>query len=235
MMDDVIEAQSFRLKGRLYTLTVLHLFNADLDLFVEQLTKAIQQAPRLFEDTSMVLDCSALVDLSIDLELFCQKMRELRVYPVGIQGGSAAIQNIAQKLGLPILRASAQQDKPLRERQSKDTDSVQTTSETPKTKFYASPIRSGQQIVSGGDLIVTSPVSHGAELLAEGNIHIYGALRGRALAGITGDKQARIFCQALEAELIAIAGIYCLSDAMQIKPGPCQIFLKDDCIQIESL
>ena len=101
--------------------------------------------------------------------------------------------------------------------------------------MYTAPIRSGQQIISNGDLIVISPVSHGAELLSEGHIHVYGALRGRAMAGITGDNHARIFCHALEAELVAIAGIYCLSEAIQTVQGPCQIFLQDDCIQIEAL
>ncbi|MRB49474.1 septum site-determining protein MinC, partial [Bacillus thuringiensis] len=80
-------------------------------------------------------------------------------------------------------------------------------------------------VCKGGDLVITASVSHGAELLADGNIHVYGALRGRALAGISGDKQARIFCHSLEAELVSIAGFYRLSDAITPQPGPCQIFL----------
>ena len=70
------------------------------------------------------------------------------------------------------------------------------------------PVRSGQQIYSRGDLIVLAPVSTGAELLAEGHIHVYNTLRGRALAGVRGDQSARIFCQKLDAELVSIAGIY---------------------------
>ena len=87
----------------------------------------------------------------------------------------------------------------------------------------------------GGDLVITAAVSHGAELLADGNIHVYGALRGRALAGIAGDKLARIFCQSLEAELVSIAGCYRLSDAIGKIAGPCQIYLQDDRIQIDPL
>ena len=86
-----------------------------------------------------------------------------------------------------------------------------------------------------GDLVVTASVSHGAELLADGNIHVYGALRGRALAGIKGNKQARIFCQSLDAELVSISGFYCLSESMEKISEPCQIFLENDCIQIERL
>jgi septum site-determining protein MinC len=235
IMDDVISLQSFKLKGRLYTLTVLHIFNADLALFTEQLADAVQRAPRLFEQTPVVLDCSALVEIPFDLDLFCQKMRHFGLYPVGVQNSSPLIQSAAQKLGLPLLNASSQHDKPVKERKAAAAETRQALPEIAKAKLHTTPIRSGQQIVSNGDLIVTSTVSHGAELLAEGHIHVYGALRGRALAGITGDKQARIFCQALEAELVAIAGIYCLSDAMQKAQGPCQIFLQDDCIQIEPL
>lgn len=70
------------------------------------------------------------------------------------------------------------------------------------------PVRSGQRIYSKGDLTVIGAVSPGAEIIAEGNIHVYGALRGRAIAGVQGDEHARIFCSQLDAELLAIAGIY---------------------------
>ena len=84
------------------------------------------------------------------------------------------------------------------------------------TKLITEPVRSGQQIYArGADLIVLAPVSHGAELLADGHIHIYGPLRGRALAGVTGDETARIFCQYLEAELISIAGQYKISEDIE--------------------
>ena len=83
--------------------------------------------------------------------------------------------------------------------------------------------------------MITAAVSHGAELLAEGNIHVYGALRGRALAGISGNKSARIFCQSLDAEMLAIAGFYQLREATEPCHVPCQIFLQDDQIKIEPL
>ena len=126
----------------------------------------------------------------------------------------------------------ASQDKPIIER-SYRTDSL---IESAKTKLVTTPVRSGQQVVAkGADLIITSSVSHGAELLSDGNIHVYGALRGRALAGISGDLEARIFCQSLEAELVSIAGFYRLSDAIEPMNGPCQIYLLDEHIVIEPL
>lgn len=84
------------------------------------------------------------------------------------------------------------------------------------TRVITEPVRSGQQIYArGGDLLVLAPVSHGAELLADGHIHVYGPLRGRALAGVTGDTEAHIFCQSLEAELVSIAGQYKISEDME--------------------
>ncbi len=237
MMDDVVGVQTFKLKGRLYTLTVLHVFNTDLDLFAEQLAQAVQRAPRLFDHTPVILDCSALVEIPFDLALFYQKMKQFGLYPIAVQSASPVIQQQAQHLGLPMLHASSQHDKALFDCKTVAEEVPSPPPVEPgRTQLYTAPIRSGQQIVSkDGDLIVISQVSHGAELLAEGNIHVYGPLRGRALAGITGDKHARIFCHALEAELVAIAGIYCLSDGMQQINGPCQIFLRDDRIQIEPL
>jgi septum site-determining protein MinC len=137
-------------------------------------------------------------------------------------------------MGLAVLKASANQDKALMEESFESP--IKQMNETIKTKLLTLPVRSGQQVVSkGGDLVITAAVSHGAELLADGNIHVYGALRGRALAGIAGDKQARIFCQSLDAELVSIAGYYCLSDVITPQAVPCQIYLQDDRIQIEPL
>jgi len=87
------------------------------------------------------------------------------------------------------------------------------------TRVVTTPIRGGQQIYAqGGDLIVLAPVSPGAELLADGNIHVYGPLRGRALAGIKGDTSARIFCQQLAAEMVSIAGQYKVAEDLRRDP-----------------
>jgi septum site-determining protein MinC len=86
---------------------------------------------------------------------------------------------------------------------------------TAKSRLVTQPVRSGTQIYArGADLVVTAPVSPGAEIMADGNIHVYGVLRGRALAGASGDAEARIFCSRLEAELVSIAGHYLVSDQL---------------------
>ncbi|KJK00699.1 septum formation inhibitor [Pseudomonas sp. 21] len=87
------------------------------------------------------------------------------------------------------------------------------------TKLVTTPVRGGVQIyAAGGDLIVLAPVSPGAELLADGNIHVYGPMRGRALAGVKGDTSARIFCQQLAAELVSIAGNYKVAEDLRRSP-----------------
>ena len=97
------------------------------------------------------------------------------------------------------------------------------------SRLITTPIRSGQQVYAqGGDLIIAASVSPGAELLADGNIHVYGTLRGRALAGINGNENARIFCYGLEAELVSIAGQYkVFEEHNELHHGPKQLFLRD--------
>ncbi|HBI21955.1 MAG TPA: septum site-determining protein MinC [Legionella sp.] len=239
MIDNTLKSNAFKLKGRLYTLTVLQLFETDSTLFAAQLATVVSKAPRLFDNTPVVLDCSGLTEAQLDVAQFnltalCTSMRSCGLVPVAIQGGNPLINVLAQSQGLGVLNGSSNQDKPW----IGDNPSwvQEVPAEANKTKLVTMPVRSGQQIVSkGGDLVVTASVSHGAELLADGNIHVYGALRGRALAGIAGDKQARIFCRSLDAELLSIAGIYRLSDAIEPISSPCQIFIQDERIQIEPL
>jgi septum site-determining protein MinC len=104
-----------------------------------------------------------------------------------------------------------------------------------KTRLVTQPVRSGTQIYArGADLVVTAAVSPGAEIIADGNIHVYGALRGRALAGAGGDGAARIFCTRLEAELVSIAGRYLVSEQLPagVQATPVQIALVDDQLTI---
>ena len=104
------------------------------------------------------------------------------------------------------------------------------------TKIVKQTIRSGQQIYApGGDLVIIGSVSTGAEILADGNIHIYGTLRGRALAGVRGNQETAIFCHSLQAELISIAGIYLLSDDIQEDKigASVQVYMEDEKLKME--
>ena len=111
--------------------------------------------------------------------------------------------------------------------------------QTAPTRVIDRPVRSGQQIYArGGDLVVLGMVSHGAEVIADGNIHVYGPLRGRAIAGASGDADARIFAAAMEPELVAIAGTYRTTDkplANDVLGKPAQVRLQDDKLLLEPL
>jgi septum site-determining protein MinC len=231
MSENITKTQAFKLKGRLFTFTVLQVLDIDKEQVARQFAETVLKAPKLFERTPVVFDLSVVNQLEVDLAGLVDVARGYGMIPVAIQGGSPLQETLAQCQGLAILNASPAHDKPLLEQ---PTEAV--TPETPHNKLITLPVRSGQQVVAkGGDLVIVSPVSHGAELLADGSIHVYGALRGRALAGISGDLNARIFCQSLDAELVSIAGFYRLSDAIEPITGPCQIYLVDEHIVIEPL
>ncbi|MDE1183498.1 septum site-determining protein MinC [Paraburkholderia sp.] len=107
-----------------------------------------------------------------------------------------------------------------------------------QTTVVDKPLRSGQRIYAKGDLVVLGLVSYGAEVIAEGNIHIYAPLRGRALAGVHGNHDARIFCTCLEPELISIAGIYRTTEfplPADVLGKPVQIWLDEEKLVIEPL
>ena len=108
----------------------------------------------------------------------------------------------------------------------------------PANLTITQPVRSGQTVFADqGDLIVIGPVSSGAELIAAGNIHVYGHLRGRAMAGVNGDRDARIFCQNLDAELLAIAGRYRTSESLETEllRRSVQVFLEEERLCVEAL
>jgi len=225
-------ALMFQLKGGLYPLTVLQVLGTDLLIFERQLEAKIQQAPKFFHHAPLVIDLQKLnqsttVEITIDLNAMVNILRKNQLIPVGIKGGSAQQQVAASTAGLAILQDNAKEFAKIEEPNIKPVSpttapsvtfsaSPGTENRTNQSKIITEPVRSGQQIYARGcDLIVLAPVSHGAELLADGNIHIYGPLRGRALAGVTGNEKSHIFCQSLEAELISIAGQYKISEDIE--------------------
>ena len=206
-----------KLKGSRVTMTILELYHYRHDAFVNQLAKTVQSAPDFFQQTPVILSLDRCGDPHVDFIELGELCREHGLVPVAIRGGSDDQVLAAHVAGLPRLPPAA---KPL------DLDvpdlSIKTVTETVHVevpainKIVTTPVRSGQQIYAqNADLIVTAAVSPGAEILADGNIHVYGPLRGRALAGVKGNTQARVFCYSQEAELISIAGIYKVSEDLK--------------------
>ncbi len=228
----VQDAPPFELKGSLFTLTVLHLFRPEREAIERHLVEKIKQAPGFFSNTPVVIDFDGLAAApeNVDFSGLYELLRGHGMVPVGIRNGSPELQAVARQAGLPVLPESRAASAPKRPERIESAPM--------RSRIFSHPVRSGQQIYApDGDLIILGTVSAGAEVIADGNIHIYGALRGRALAGVKGDVEPRIFCQSLEAELVSIAGRYRISE--QIDPADrgraMQIHLVEDRLIIEHL
>jgi len=223
----------FKLKGSRVTITLLELYEYDYSTFTQQLAETVKSAPDFFQQTPVIINLERCRTSFIDFIELGELCREYGLVPVAIRGGTEDQQLSANVAGLPLL--------PLMSTKVPETPEPKPPTPEPKTistMIVDTPVRSGQQVYAeGGDLIITSSVSAGAEILADGNIHIYGPLRGRALAGVKGNKDARIFCQQLEAELISIAGNYKLNEDLQKGPWKQGIHatLKNDLIIINTL
>jgi septum site-determining protein MinC len=249
MTENSMQLDPFRLKGRLYTLTVLELLKVDGGVFAEGLEKVSKEAPKMFAHTPVILDLSQLSGESFDLKGICEQMRDTKMIPVAVQGASVVQQKAAIAAGLAVFSTNSKKDIEVslaRVQQSEQVLSNKDTTEpTPvptsgskASKVISTPVRSGQQIYAkDADLIVLSSVGRGAELLADGHIHVYGSLRGRALAGLNGNLNARIFCSKLDAELISIAGQYLMPEQLLLKsPEKAkQVYLKDGHLLIEDI
>jgi septum site-determining protein MinC len=215
-------------------LPILKLFSHDARLVAAQLREKVAQAPDFFNAAPMAVDLHDLAqpDADIDFPALVRAMRGCGLVPVGVCGGSERQLQAAREVGLSLLtlaRHEAAAPKPAE---------AKPQPEGPGTKLIDQPVRSGQRIyATGGDLVVTAPVSAGAEIMADGNIHVYGVLRGRALAGVQGGHGCRIFCHDLQAELVAIGGHYKVSENIDdsLRGRPVQIYLKDNALIIEKI
>lgn len=220
---------AFQLKAGLHPLTVLQLLHTELTMVDQQLQQKIQQAPKFFENAPIVLDLTKLQSQTqaIQFDQIKNLLIKQRLIPVGVKNGNPTQHADAIQAGFAILQENLKRSNPaspVTPTEADDDAFTPTLSRTQTSalsaakyaKLVTTEVRSGQQVYAKGcDLIVLGPISHGAELLSDGHIHVYGALRGRALAGINGNKQAHIFCHSLEAELISIAGQYQLSEDIE--------------------
>jgi len=236
------------LKGSALTLMVLHLLDADADRLGRQLQEKFGQAPGFFRNAPLVIDLSVLPPggPELDLAAMVQRVREFGLVPVALRGGSEMQNALALRAGLGLLSASRQEpaakavaEPPAAEAEPEPESPVSVPpAPTAGAKVITHTVRSGQRVVApDGDLIVLASVNSGAEILARGSIHVYGALRGRALAGVRGDAAARICCLQFHPELIAVAGEYLLHD--EIEPAllgkTAAVTLAGDRLQIEPL
>ena len=240
----------FQIKGSAITTIVLELFNYSAARFSKQLHDKVAQAPRLFERAPVVISLEKLDENQTDLDfsVVIEICKSVGLQPMAFKGSEDQFTYAVRANGLPLLpltsvragEALETHSEPADRERDKTPDSAPDSVVPPQTKVITQPIRSGQQIYAqGSDLIVMSKVSEGAEVLADGHIHIYGVLRGRALAGVKGNSEARIFCHVMEAELLSINGDFILSEDLRTRRDvwkqPAQVYRTDDSLHVDAL
>jgi septum site-determining protein MinC len=226
-----------------------------------EMAQRVRSAPKLFANAAVILDfggLSACPEAPV-VRALVAALRESGVLPVGIAYGTSAIEALAREVQLPLLakfRASYEYAdgsvaaapaapapaKPVApvEQPAPAADKAAPAGAAAASPgmMHATPVRSGQQVYAQNrDLTVCATVGAGAEVIADGSIHIYGALRGRALAGASGNASARIFCREFHAELVAVAGTYKVLEEVppQLVGKAVQVWLEDERLRIEEL
>ncbi len=261
MVQPIKRPPAFVLRGRMLSLTVFELFTLNLGEIEDRLLLFKEQAPELFNHLPLILDVEAVLE-SLNKQNLADLSRLLKSYgflPIAIQGGdgqrlkqlaledlhilSHAAYHGASPAVAPFAEVEADPLPPSIPDQAAVHPNAASQAASPTQSYEYPPlllekqVRSGQQVYAQGrDLIVLASVSPGAEVLADGHIHIYGSLQGRALAGVQGNAQARIFCQDLHAELISIAGSYRLYDSLphaELRARPVQVFLEGERLFID--
>ena len=245
-------------KSSTFFAPILIIFTNDMIAIEQALQEKIKLAPDFFRDSPLIVDFKEInkSNQPIDFDQLIHLLRKAGFFPVGIRSGNERQNQQARALFIPIdtvrelgqaivvsqpqKQESAQQPATQSEavpEQEAARPAVAIPPVPASATVVTQPIRSGQRIYASGDLIILSQVSAGAEIMAEGNIHVYNTLRGRALAGVHGNTAARIFCFDMQAELISIAGDYKTSEDLgkQTYQRPVQIYLQDHALIIKEI
>ena len=235
-------SSTLEFKSGSFSIPILVLFTDDLIAISEKLKEKIDLAPEFFRNSPLIFDVHELnkQHRPIDIPALVTVIRKAGLLPTGIRGGNAEQNEQALELLIPVYSAhvgtTSSSDTPTPKPKTITPEKTEETSVNHSTMMVTRPIRSGQRIYAAGDLVVVATVSAGAEIMAEGNIHVYGTLRGRALAGVLGNSDARIFCSDLQAELISIAGNYKISeDINTVSKKPVQVYLKGHTLVIQDI
>ena len=207
----------------------LQLFSCELAAVKEELEQRVEQGRGFFSNALVIIDFTRLNDFLPDVKRLIELIKEVDMIPIGYYCDDDEHRKLLDSCELTLIRKSRGEGRSLPAQSEKGWS---------PPLMHNLPIRSGQQIYARQcDLVLTAQASNGSELIADGSIHVYGALRGRALCGVSGNEEAMIFCQKFDAELIAIAGIYRLVDEgmQEFINKAVQIRLVDQQIVIEPL
>ena len=217
-------------------LNTLRLSVTDISQVSEILRAKVNHATQFFLHSPLVLDCQDLGEkcATLDFSALYVVVKDIGFIPVGVRNVPENCLKYIKQSEWAIMRAVT---KPTR----KTENSEKLPNIVPKVnrvEVISRPLRSGQQVYAPtGDVVILHQTSAGSEILAHGSVHVYGTLRGRVLAGVNGEKSARIFCQSLEADLVAIAGCYQLLDDAdtELKGQPAMIRLQEGRLIFEPL
>ena len=210
---------ALELKGRIASLTRLRLLDPDLSKVRSHLEDLARRMPDAVRGMPVVIEAEFVPDLGALWTL----LRTVGMQPLAVADGVLA--ESARAAGLAVLPE---------EGKARARPAAAPAGRRP-ARIVDAPVRSGQQVYAeGADLVVMAPVSVGAEVIADGCVHAYAPLRGRAIAGAKGDETARIFCRKFEAELVAVAGVYAVAEQMQgVRGFPVQAWLQQGKLRIE--
>lgn len=225
----------FELKSGTLDVLLFVLKTPDLARLGTALDKRLSANPAFFDGEAVAIDLRRLPDAAaVPLDDLTRMLTARRMRPLGLVARdaqstvTATLPRLALAEGLASQAAPAQ-DAPAAPLPSRDAPSAQSSAQPAPTLVIDKPLRSGQRVMAPGDLVVTAPVNHDAELIAAGNIHVYGPLRGRAIAGALGNEAARIWCTCLEAGLVSIAGVYRTAE----QPWPEALRQRPACLRLE--
>jgi septum site-determining protein MinC len=210
---------ALELKSAALTLVAVALKTTDIQALAGELDQRASVMPDLFDDEPVAIDLSAVRESTeaIDFDALLALLRRHRMRPLAVRGGSPMQTAAALAAGLleaPEGARPAPRELPRPEVIERVVERVVEVQLAPLPPLVVDkPLRSGQQVYARDrDLIVLALVSHGAEVMADGHVHVYAPLRGRAHAGKGGNTDARIFCRCMEAQVLAIAGVHCTTD-----------------------
>ncbi|MCR6628292.1 septum site-determining protein MinC [Pseudoxanthomonas japonensis] len=228
----------------------LRIRTLDVDQLIREMRERVERAPKLFGRAAVIVDFGGLTRLpdADTARALIDGLRGAGVIPVALAYGTRETETLAEQLGLPLLAKFRAQYEPVAQAapapaRAAPEPAPAKAAPAPAAKaadakpglVQKTPVRSGQQLYAENrDLTVLSTVGAGAEVISDGSIHIYGALRGRALAGARGNADARIFCREFHAELVAIAGHYKVMEEVpkELRGKAVQIWLDQDQLKI---
>jgi septum site-determining protein MinC len=213
--------------GGMFTVMVVRVDDPNDPEFESRLAEQIARSPSFFANAPVVMDlqhCTGAASADA-FHALRRMLKRQHLIAVGVQNANATQIRAAMNADLAAFapanagrrtEAAAPAAAPEPARPAPAPQPILAPGALARTKVITQPVRSGTQVYArGGDLIVLNSVSPGAEVIADGHVHIYGALRGRAIAGANGDTDARIFVERLEAELLCVAGHYLVSEAIE--------------------